>query len=81
MSQGTNGGEAYKKKCHHFWQGVRFHLELAYTMEGSFSGAARELNRKRINTMNKAKWHPQTVKDGLTLYAQIDSEGEYGEAH
>ncbi|HFG1702721.1 TPA: hypothetical protein ACGF0Y_000423 [Vibrio cholerae] len=55
MNQGTNGGEAYKQKCHQFWKQVRFHVELAHTMEGTLSGAARELNRKRVKTMNGGK--------------------------
>ncbi|EGQ9962425.1 hypothetical protein FR275_00275 [Vibrio cholerae] len=59
MNQGTNGGEAYKKKCHQFWKQVRFHVELAHLTEGTLSGAARELNRKRVKTMNGGKWWPQ----------------------
>ncbi|MBT2909665.1 hypothetical protein PL84_03595 [Vibrio anguillarum] len=74
MNQGTNGGEAYKQKCHQYWQSVRFYVELAHTMEGTFSGAARELNRKRVPTMHGAKWHPQTVKSALEHYTNIDSQ-------
>ncbi|EOX4278432.1 hypothetical protein ACPF34_001459 [Vibrio cholerae] len=74
MNQGTNGGEAYKKKCHQFWKQVRFHVELAHLTEGTLSGAARELNRKRVKTMNGGKWWPQTVKDALTHYTEADSE-------
>lgn len=41
MNQGTNGGEAYKQKCHQFWKQVRFQAELAHLTEGTLSGAAR----------------------------------------
>ncbi|WP_158138705.1 hypothetical protein [Vibrio metschnikovii] len=73
--QGTNGGEAYKAKCHHFWKSVRFHVELAYLTEGSFAGAARELNRKRIKTMKEGgKWHPYTVQVAINHYEKFDVE-------
>lgn len=81
MNQGTNGGEAYKQKCHQFWKQVRFHVELAHTMEGTLYGAARELNRKRVKTMNGGKWWPQTVKDALTHYTETDMEKSNGQAN
>lgn len=71
--QGTNGGEAYKKKCRDFWLSVRFQVELAYLQTGSYAGAARELNRKKVETMNGGDWFPMTVKYALDTYSKIDN--------
>ncbi|ARV27205.1 hypothetical protein EA004_24455 [Vibrio anguillarum] len=77
-NQGTNGGEAYKQKCNAYWESVRFQVELAYLTEGSYSAAARELNRKRVPTMHGANWHPQTVSDAISHYAELDKfNGDY----
>lgn len=73
--QGTNGGEAYRKKCIAYWESVRFHVELAYLQEGSYRKAAQLLNRKRVSTMKKgAKWHPATVRTAILIYTLIDNQ-------
>lgn len=72
--RGTNGGEAYSKKCKDFALSVRFHVELAYLTEKSYSGAARELNRKRIKAMKGGKWFPASVQRMLEKFETIDAE-------
>lgn len=72
--RGTNGGEAFKRKARDFALSVRFFVELALITEGSFSGAARELNRKRIKTMKGMEWHPATVSRAIKLYEKISNE-------
>ncbi|EKO3667223.1 hypothetical protein NM449_17450 (plasmid) [Vibrio metschnikovii] len=75
INRGTNGGEAYKRKCHEYWRSVRFHVELAYLTEGSYAAAARELNRKKITTMKHgAKWHAETVKTAIEFYKEEDNQ-------
>lgn len=74
--RGTNGGNAYSKKCTDFALSVRFHVELAYLTEGSFAGAARELNRKKIKTMKGGKWFPASVQRFIEKYEQMDKEQE-----
>jgi hypothetical protein len=71
MHQGTNGGEAYQKKCLEFWESQRFYIELAYLQEQSFAGAARELNRKGHKSMKGGKYHPMTVKCALEVLGVV----------
>lgn len=79
---GTNGGAAYQKRCREYALSVRFQVELAYLTEGSFAGAARELNRKRqLKTMYGKKFFPATVQRLIELYAEIDKGGEGEEAN
>lgn len=70
--RGTNGGNATHEKCCAFTLSVRFQVELAYLMEGTFAGAARELNRKRIKSMYGCEWYPATVQRAINLYAELD---------
>ncbi|MDA5316700.1 hypothetical protein [Vibrio cholerae] len=45
MNQGTNGGEAYKQKCHQFWKQVRFHVELAHLTETDMDKSNDQANQ------------------------------------
>lgn len=75
VNRGTNGGEAYKKKCHNYWRSVRFNVELVSLTEGSYAAAARELNRKKVKTMKLgAIWHPATVKTAIEFYKEEDNQ-------
>lgn len=75
--RGTNGGAAYQKRCRDYALSVRFQVELAYLTEGSYAGAARELNRKlQIKTMYGRKFFPATVQRLIELYAEIDNEAD-----
>lgn len=72
--RGTNGGEAFRKASVNFALSVRFSVELAYLVAGTYSGAAKELNRKKVKTMKGFDWFPATVSRAIKLYEKIDSE-------
>lgn len=65
---------AWQSKCARFALSMRFHVELAYLTEGTYSGAARELNRKGLKTMLGNQWFPATVSRAIALYEQTDLE-------
>lgn len=54
-----------------FFEIIRDDFEQALSESGSYSGAAKLLNKRSVQTFKGGCWHPQTVKNYSTLTSDI----------